>query len=188
MKVSNIVSCIFLGIMAIALLGMAIALHGRTVLDWWIPSASCLLLSIPAAYYLIPLMRTLVRFEEAYLNYLAGFILSFALLVGGFYSLNYYMSAPSSHHEVSACILNKYTEERHEVKRVSRNRTVRGKPYKIYFIEVGLPEQKVKKIEVSAAAYKRYRKGQSMEFEMETGLFGVPVIKNLPFAVRKAKR
>lgn len=170
-----------LTLVVIVSLGMALTLHRNTLTDWWVPAAICF---VPACLLAALLSKKMLRFISAPLCWLAGFAVFFSVLLGGFYSLNYFRSDPASTEPCQATVASKYTEEHYHTRRVSRNRVVRGQPYTVYFISLELPDHKMKNMEVSAGEYAKIRTGQSLPLQVEKGLLGVPVIKNMKFPVR----
>lgn len=184
-KTRNIILIVALSLFAIIFSGLAMVLHRNTLIEWWKPVIACLIPAIIAGVFSIKKMNALTRLDIRPVNFAAGTILYFALFIGAFYTLNYYNSEKSTHHECEARIENKFTEEHYHVKRLSRNRSVRGEKYLVYYITLQLPGGKIKKIEVGAGKYGKLHPGQKLRLEIENGLFGVPVIKNLNFPVRK---
>lgn len=130
------------------------------------------------------LIRRITRFKRPLWNIMAGLILSFAVFCGTLYSLNFYIADETSAVEYSAAVLSKFSEEHYHVRRISRNRVRRGEKYKVYYINIALPDGRSKKIEVPVSEFIRIKEGKRIKLLMETGLFGIPVIKNLSFPVR----
>ncbi|MDE5785482.1 MAG: hypothetical protein K2H98_03030 [Duncaniella sp.] len=190
MKTSRLGSALCIGIVVICLLaaGMAAVLHGKTLVEWWKPAGVCLAISVPIGLILKKPAAILSGIEKGMLNYIIGIVIAFALSLGLFYTINYYASISESSHIITAEIINRYSEERYKTRRVSRNTTVRGEKYHVYFMVAQLPDGRLKKIEISADSYRRIHIGQHLELNVETGFFHVPVIKNLPFAVRNTRR
>lgn len=185
MRTINIIIMIILTTAIILLLGLASVLQRNTIIDWWIPSAACALLAVPCGILLRGCIGRLTKFRKTIWNILAGAVLSFSVFIGLFYSLNYYKSDESSAQEFSARITNKYTEERYRVQRVSRNRVRRGEKYWVYCISVEMPDGRLKKMEVSPGEYIKIRVGRHIKLQIENGLLGIPVIKNMKFPVRQ---
>lgn len=172
---------VLLVLIAVAALGLAMALHRNTLIDWWVPAAICF---APAVVLAALLSKKMLGFISAPFSRLAGFALFFCVLLGGFYSLNYYKADPASAESRQATVVGKYTEEHYHTRRISRNRAVRGQPYTVYFISLELPGRRIKHMEVSPGEYAKVRSGQSLPLEIEKGLLGVPVIKNMKLPVR----
>lgn len=185
MRTINIIIMIILTTAVILLLGLASVLQQHTLIDWWIPAGACGLLALPCGYLLKRLIYQLTHFKKAIWNILAGVVLSFSVFIGLFYSLNYYNSHEDTAQEYSAPIVNKYTEEHYQVKRVSRNRVRRGEKYWVYRISVEMPDGRRKKMEVSPGEYVKIRVGRHIKLRLEKGLFGITVIKNMKFPVRQ---
>ncbi|MDE6270665.1 MAG: hypothetical protein K2M12_07430 [Muribaculaceae bacterium] len=169
----------------IILLGLAAVIQNKTLIEWWIPVSACAAVALPLALVLKGMMRRLTGLDKAIWNVVAGFVLSFAAAAGGFYSLNYFRSNAASAQEYSAAVVNKYSEKHYRTKRVSRKYSTRGEAYLVYYVVVELPGDKRRRIEVSPKDYVKTKVGGRLHLQIEDGLFGVPVIKNLSFPVRQ---
>lgn len=159
-------------------LGAAIALHSRTMVEWWWPVAICSLLAIPLTILLAGPMRTLTSPIIDYLEYPAAFVVGFSLLICAFYTINYQCTNPSSRSEYPAPIVAKYTAERTSSTRSGRH-SYKSTTYHVYFLEIELKDGRTKKIEVPHSRYLKTKKGQRIPITEEKGLFGLTVIKNL---------
>lgn len=184
MPKGNIIIMIILTTAIILLLGLASVLQRNTIIDWWIPTGACALLALPCGYLIKGLIGKLTHFEKPIWNILAGAMLSFAIIIGLLYSLNYYKSDLASEYKYSAEVVNKYSRENYRVQRVSRNRVRRGEKYWVYYICIRLEDGRIKKMEVPVSEYLKIRVGTHIPLQMQTGFFGIPVIKNMKFPVR----
>ncbi len=185
MPAINIIILILLATVTIILLGLAAVLQNSTLIEWWIPVAAGLVLALPAGMLLRRLMRRLTRMDSTIVNVLVGTALSYAVVTGSFYALNFYRSDATSTHDYSAPVLNKYSEEHYRTRRVSRNRVTRGETYRVYYVVVELPGGRTKAIDVTLAVYNRARTGGQLTLSVEKGFFGIPVIKNLSAPIRR---
>lgn len=187
-KTVHIVMAIATGLLAAVFSGLAVALHRNTLIEWWKPAIGALAVALIAGTLSIRLMRVVTRMDSRPINFACGTILFFALFIGGFYALNYYNSESSTNHKCEVVVETKYVEEHYHVKRLSRHRSIRGEKRRVYYIDIRFPEGKIKKLEVCAREYGNLRPGQKLRLEIENGLLGVPVIKNLTVPIREYKR
>lgn len=176
----------------IILLGIAVALQGRTLVEWWKPAAICLIPAIIVGAAAGNALRRLTRWSRRWLNAAAMSVISFSVLLGAFYALNYYKTDNSGAGTFDAVVAQKYTQERYDTKRVGR-RTVRGQKRTVYNVVITLPDESTKKISVTPGQYARTRIGQKFAIQIENGFFGLPVIKHIGFPdgkkhVRKRKQ
>lgn len=185
MRAIKIIITIALTATAIILLGMAAVLHNHTIIEWWKPVGVCILFAIPSGILMKGLMHKLMHFSRSVWNVIAGAVLWFGIFIGLFYSLNYFKSNETSAQERSVKVLSKYTEEHYHTKRVSRNTVTCGEKYKVYYINIELQNDHEKRIEIPAREYVKIKAGSRITLRIETGLFGIPVIKNLKFPVRQ---
>ncbi len=188
MNVLRAVAMIVVVAVTLILLGTASVLHDKTLVAWWIPVAVCAAIAVPCALGLQGIIGRLTQFGKRIWNVLTAWVVVFSSLIGLFYILNFYNTDAASVREYSAPVIRKYTQDRYHTRRVSRNRVVRGDKYRVYFITIELPDGRLKKIEVSLSQYNRIKTEKQLSLQLETGLFGVPVIKNMSFPVREHHR
>ena len=175
---------IFLSLLFISLLGIGMALQRNTLVSWWKPAIISLLPAVPLGFLLSNVLRSITPLRSRIASIIAGVLLSFSVIFGGFYALNFYNTKAGTSCICRAGIVNRYTEERYRTKRVGR-RTTRGEKYNVYMIVLRLPDGREKKMEISAGEYSGMRVGRCLELKIEEGFFGVPVIKNMRLPVRK---
>lgn len=181
-QVARTILIIFICLVVIAALGFSMGLHSFTIIEWWKPAAGCLLLSLPLTWWLA---RYIVRLTGHYLKYLeypAAFVISFSVLLLAFYSINYYISDPSSRYEYDAPVVRKYSEVRKRTYKTGR-RGYREEKYTVYIVELQMNDGKIKKLEKPLGEYNRIKRNGSIRLRMEDGFFRIPVIKmttNIP--------
>lgn len=176
-KRSLALSCFML--VMIACIGLAMALQRSTLVEWWQPAAICILPACAAAFVLAGAFMRLCGIKSAVIGRIGAAAVAFSLLLGSFYALNYFKSDPSSARIVSAGVSSKHSEEKYQMRRVGRNRYVRGQKQMAYHVVVELPGMKAKEVDVSAGEYVRMRVGRRVDARVERGLFGLPVIKSI---------
>lgn len=162
---------------AMIMSGLAFALHANTLIDWWIPLSICLPLAMPSGFLLKGFMRRITDLKNPVWNILAGIIFSFAVLIGSFYTLNYYFSDETTESECTVTVVKKFSEEHYHTRRISRNRVIRGNKYRVYYMNVELQNGKVKKLEIPLSKFNKIKKGAPLILPTQTGLFGIPVLK-----------
>lgn len=166
-------------------LGTASVLQGKTIVEWWLPAVICAIIAVFISALLYRFIRYITGFKNFAVNCLSAFAVAFSIILGTFYTLNYYCSDTLSRHNISTTVVRKYSKERYKVKRVSRNRTTRGEKYHVYYIDIELPDGSSKSLDITLSDFMRLRKGQSLTLEIEKGLFGIMVFKNMKFPIRK---
>lgn len=133
------------------------------------------------------LWRSLSGSEKYLPNFLIHTAVSgimIALLILG---LNRLFADESSLHSEMAVAERVYYQTRKRNKRVGRRYLPTGEEYKVYYMDVRLGNGKEKKIPLSANEYNRTRKGDTIVFKMEKGLFGIPVIMPEKYELRKKR-
>lgn len=170
-----IIVCI-LTLIVIGAIGFAIGLQSFTIIEWWKPAAACAIIAIPFTILLAKYMKHLTRPIIDYLEYPASFILSFAILLGAFYTLNFFLSDHSSSYEYHAPVVRKYSQVRTRSHKTGR-RAYKEEKYTVYIVEVEMRDGKIKKMEKPLSEYNKIKKGKSLDLFIEEGLFSIPVIK-----------
>lgn len=178
------ITLIILLAITIISLGLAVVLQGKTLVEWWKPVAICLIPAVIVGLTAANAMRRLTGRNRRWLNAAAMSVLSFSLILGAFYTINFCKTTGSSAVTYHAEVIQKFTRERYDMKRVGR-RTVRGKKHKVYNVVIELPGASMKKFAVSSRQYAQTRVGQRLKVEVRNGLFGLPVIKDVKFPAVK---
>lgn len=160
-------------------LGMALALQRNTLIDWKYPAAICL----GPAIILTGLFARAGWLRKP-LEMLLAAVITYSAAIGGFYTLNFYITDPASHHELHATVTAKNREERYRTRRLSRNRITRGEKYTVYTATLRLPDGREKRMEIRPQEYITMRVGRRITLQTETGLFGVSIIQ-LPHPIRR---
>lgn len=174
------VTIIILLAIAIIALGLAVTLQGKTLVEWWKPAAVCAVPAVAAGILSANVVGRLMRWNKRWLNASAMSILSFSLILGAFYTINFHMADDSSSTTCDVVVVNKFTQERYYTKRQGR-RNVRGEKYNVYSVVIKLPDESTKKLSVAVGQYVRTRIGQKFKIEINNGFFGLPVIKEIKF-------
>lgn len=174
--------------LAVVLLGFACAIGNDTLIDRYIPVMICL---AAAAAVGAPLARPTgrwlgIRRRSISFAIASGFM--FSMLFFAFHAINFYGSDHDSAVEFNSRIVAKHSEERHRSRRVGRNRYVDGEAYMEYYISVELPDGRRKKLRVPVGEYVDIRKGQEVSLKIETGFFGIPVIRETKIIPRQKSR
>jgi len=112
------------------------------------------------------------------INYICHVMFSCGIFLAAIYGLNYAFTQQSSQHAEHAIVKRKYTKTRHHQKRVSRRVYRQGSPYKVYYMELHFENGREKTIQVSSKRFYSIRSGSTIPLTVESGLFGIPVIKD----------
>ena len=168
-------------------LGMACVLQRNTLVEWWKPAAMCLLPGCAVGVLLGRVFSLVSATGNRVANYLAGVAVAFSLTLGGFYALNFYRSRPATAVVAEAVVVNKFTEERTRGGGGRRHHGTREK-YTAYCVVIEVEDGWKKKFDVSAGEYVKIRTGRKFSLDVEEGLFGFPVIKNMKLPVGRQKK
>lgn len=177
----NILKLIALGLIVIVSAGLAFAFKNDTIIEWWVPVVACALPAVPVGYLLRKPLCSIIMNDNRWLGGAAAAIATFVILIGAFYSLNYFITDDDSTRQYDVTIIGKSTAERYRTRRAGRNRVVQGEKYITYTATVRWPDGREKDFPVTAGEYVRLRKGDKVSLTTGTGLFGVPVIKEKKF-------
>ena len=158
---------------------MAAALHRNTLIESWKPVTVCAAITIVIEGLLVSLQLQNFNNTNARIRTAITALLIFSCMTCGFYAINYFGADDTGLIHTQAPVISKYSQKRHHSRRVGRNRYIPGQEYYVYYIALSLPNGKEKHQQVSAGQYINIRKGQKMSVDIQSGLFGVPVLKNL---------
>ncbi len=181
----RVISAITLALIAIIAAAMAMALYGRTIVEWWKPACACLAAAFIIGFLLRGTFKWIIGWKSSASCTLIATAVFFVIFNGVFYTVNFYCSDSDSLTQLSVEVTDKYSEEHYRVKRVSRGRTTRGEKYMVYRAVIALPDGRTKVLDVPLDKYRNYRIGEKITLAVEDGALGAPVIKNLKFPVRK---
>lgn len=129
------------------------------------------------AYFLRNIATRISNTDNLIINLLISGILlssctSFTLL-----SANFFITDNKVHKE-NATIEKTYSKTFHRSRRVGRRYVTNGEPYKVYYIEVSFTDGTTKEIQLGEKGYGKLKKGDVLEFEIDKGCLGIPVIKS----------
>ena len=167
---------------------MAVTLQRSTLLQWWQPAGVCAIPALALGLLCGKCMRVATASTNRLINATAATIVAFSLLLGGFYTLNYYNSDSSTAIECKAKVLHKHSEVRTESARAGRHGVTRKRTHTEYIIDIHVPDFGVKKITVKANEYSRISSGSNVTLTIERGLFGPKVIKRFTLPLRNTKK
>lgn len=169
-----------LTVLALSAYGMAIAIHRDTLVNGAVVAAIAGVLAIVTGAALAHLFVSKNAKDVENWMKLAGFILTIGgVYLFAFYALNYYLADANSIHGEKMVVERRYYKIHHHSQRTGRRTYTQGAPYKVYMMDVELPDSKRKKtLRISTSLYKHVHKGDTLEVHLEKGLFGVPVIKD----------
>lgn len=177
----DILKLIVVGLIVIVAAGMTFAVQNDTVIEWQKPVLACAVPAIIIGYLLRKQFCDIIINGNRWLGGAAGAFATFTILIGAFYTLNYYGADDSSTVRLKAAVMEKHSSERYRTRRSGRGHSVRGDKYLTYSVTVQMPDGRSKMFPVSVSDYTRLRKGDTMSLSTQAGLFGIPVIKDKDF-------
>lgn len=166
------------GLLVVAgvMLALSVSLYGDTLVKPWVPFGIAALIGIGSIAFSGvwgALTGTSKRWANAlYGIVVVGAIASFAIIGG-----NYFFADDSTAHIENVAVVGKYREKHYKSRRVSRRVYTRGAPYYTYHVTVEFADGRRKSLKVPLKRYNRIRNGSMRELTLQTGLFGMPVIK-----------
>lgn len=168
----------FLVLVAIICYAGAAVVHDDTLVAWWIPALVSFVLAAASGLTMWRLWKRLTSSGKILPNYICHVIFAGGIFLLAFYSTNYVLSRESTAREETAVVEKKFTKTRHHRQRVSRRVYRQGSPYKVYYFDLRFDNGKEKTVNVSSRRYNRTRSGSQITTNVETGFFGIPVIKD----------
>lgn len=178
-------SIITVSLAVIIFYGTALTLFGMTLVrPVWIVGASVVLAAVTAVAFWQK-WEALTRTGSVALNVACHLVAATGLFMAVILGINYFGRHASESVPVRAAIVKVYSETRYRSKRVSRNRYTRGEPYKVYFMDVQLPDGSQRKRSISLRFYNRYARSghlrrqcpDSVDLMLTPGALGMTVME-----------
>ncbi len=164
-------------ILTIVAYAVCSVMHANTIVNGWIVMAICFALSLLSRVTMWRLWRTVTGSQKIWVNYIMQVAVATAVFMLLFYIPNSVFADNQTKHEEKAVAERVYYQTRHKSRRISRRVYGRGEAYKVYFVDVKFKNGARKSLEIPLKQYNRIRKGDSLRYELEKGLFGVTVIR-----------
>lgn len=163
--------------LTIVFYGCAMGIHGETIVEWWIPVTVAVVMALVSGAVSGRFWARVTGSGSMLFNYLCHVVFSTGLFLTLFYGLNFAFADKNTEHYENAVVERKFSKTRHRTRRVGRNRMAPGEPYKVYYLDLRLPDGRLKEMSATLGQYNRRHKGDTVALPVERGLFGVPVIK-----------
>ncbi|MBD5224528.1 MAG: hypothetical protein HDS68_00955 [Bacteroidales bacterium] len=179
-KSKNVLKGLLVGVIVLLVIvsvGGSIALHGNTIVAWWLPLTICGVMALASATVLWRIWMRLTGSVSFFPNFICQAVFAWSLLLFGFYVTNYGFASEASKHVEDVTVEGVYSKTHYKSRRVGRGRYVRGEPYKVYYMEVSLADGRLKELSVTRDESRRLRKGTVLPLTFERGFWGAPVIK-----------
>lgn len=119
------------------------------------------------------------------INVICNLVAVSGLAMALFLGVNYFGRNKAETVNVRAEVMRVYAETHYRTKRVARNRYTRGEPYKVYYMDVRLPDGRERKREIPLKRYNRYARSShirhtrpdSVDLRLTPGALGLTVIE-----------
>ena len=165
---------LFLCIMMIA---GTVSLSASTLASPSIPIAIAVILAAISAIPLYRMWKWLTRSENFLPNFICHLIVFSSAFSFSIYALNFAFPQEGTRYQIKATVEKKISKTRHHSKRVGRRYTTQGEPYKVYEIEVRLPDSVKKDFSVNVERYIYSHKGDTVILNAEKGMFGIVTLR-----------
>lgn len=174
----KIIRCVIIILLAIAGYGAAVGIYSLTVISPLVPVmvglAGGAFTGTLFWKYWIPITSS----SRFYINFIVNIFVSAGILSALFLGINMWGANRNDLREEKVVVERRFSETHHRSKRVGRRYVTQGEPYKMYYIEIGMPEGKKKKLAVGYSDFRRIRTGDSIMISVNKGLLGFPVVRN----------
>lgn len=184
----RIFGIITVSIAVIIFYGIAITLLGMTIIrPVWIIAVS-IAFAVLTALVFWRKWRFITESCNTIINVICHLIATTGLFMALILGVNYFGRNTSESETVRAEILKIYSETRHRTKRIARNRYTKGEPYKVYFMDVSLPDGQKHKRSISLKRYNQYtysshrhrERPDSVDLFLTKGALGMTIIERDP--------
>lgn len=162
-----------MAMVAVALGGMASALHASTLCRPWPVVAIGGAFGAVAAMLLRKPLGAALRIANGVVAYIVGWIFVAVLTTATLYAVNYFGADKATTHSEPTVVEKRYSETRHRSKRIRRNVYGKGEPYKVYFLRLRFENGRTKSVEVPLRRYNATRTGDTVAVAMSEGALGL---------------
>lgn len=174
----RIFGIIMVSLTVIMLYGLSLALFSMTLVDLWKIATISIATALATGLTMHSKWIKLTRCRYKTINFLCHTVATTALVASAILSINYFMRNDELAHIETVPVERIYTKTRYHSKRISRKVYTRGEPYKVYFMEIRLPDGSSKNIEIPFRNYSRLRtqKTRRATIKMTPGALGMTTI------------
>ena len=167
--------------LALICLAGIMAMSELTFMPAWIPWTIAIATALGTGMWGKHLWRRITDSTSDMFNYMMHTVITSLMICCGLYAGNQ-LGATDSGTTVEAEVVKVYSETRHHSRCVGR-RYVRGDEYKVYFATLRLDNGTERDMPVSAARYRRLRRGMHLDVNVRRGGLGYGVIRPGDFTV-----
>lgn len=161
---------------AVMSLAASISIFGETLVSAWIPFGMAALIGIVSLPF-ASVWKWFTSTSRIWVNCLCNFFvvgcLAAFVILGG----NYVFASEDTAHLQAVTVLKKHCERHYRTRRMSRNTVTGGVPYYTYHVLLEMPDGHRKLFAAPYTLYKEINAGSVHEIVVESGLWGMPIMK-----------
>lgn len=161
-------------VLTLAIYGLVINLAGRTLCAWWPVALTAVAAGAAMSGLTSRFWMWLFDLWYKWVGIVCGIIFVTGAAMLSFYGVNAWVGDDIA--VVDTRVERKYYQTRYHSRRVGRRTYARGTPYKVYMVDVSLPDGRQVTMTVGLERYNRLRKGAQMPVEVTHGFFGADVV------------
>lgn len=158
------------------IVALTFVFYDFSIVNPWLVAGPAVIVALATAYPVGRALRSLTDIRHVWLNavlYVVAFVIFASCAILG---LNYILADTGSFPYENAVAERVYTKTRHKTVRTGRRSYSSGPPYKVYFLDLRLPDGRLKDIEVKHAVYKDVSKGDTVKIRVGKGPLRITVI------------
>ena len=176
----RIIGMITVALTVIMLYGLSMALLSMTIVDLWKIAAISMGIAFATGISMFSKWHRLTHCRYKAINFLCHVVATTAISTAIILSANYFLRDEELTRTETAPVERIYTETRYHRKRISRKVYTRGEPYKVYFMEVRLPDGTSKNLQISLQSYNRLKaqKTRTTILKMTPGALGMTIVRH----------
>lgn len=156
--------------------GVSMAIHTNTLVHWWIPLLLSLLVALATGRFAVRLWSWVFSSGPRWLNYGLHAVVVTALLMGLFYSGNYFLRGDSEPDMRSATVTSIYREKHYKTRRVGRTYR-QTDPYWVDKMDYTFTDGFIKSLPLTRQRRRALHVGDTLLIPVRPGFFGVDVIE-----------
>lgn len=167
---------LIIGLLVMFIDGAALALYGKTVVEWSLPLAVGLFVAALTLRPMLGLWKRLFDDPSPWLAGVAHMVAMTGVAAFIFLGANIMLADAGEVREERVELVGREREQHYHQRRVGRGRYVRGSAYYEYYMTVRLPDGREKRLRITLAHYNRLARRDSVTLNLLPGAFGLPVM------------
>ncbi len=160
----------------IVLYGLTMALWGMTVGNLTVIVVGSIFLAALSGLPLYNKWRAVTGTDRLPVNIVCHIVAATGFFMSLLLGINFWGRNQAESKTERVAVVRVYSEEHYRSRRVGRRYMTNGEPYKVYYIDVALPDGREKQMSISPSKVRSYHKGDSVTVKLTPGALGLTIL------------